>query len=67
MEKDIIEFLIRAKKATYAGKGAETESSNGSREQRLSVTVGRSFMSAASMAVWLNDIGVFLLFLLVIF
>ena len=27
MEKDIIEFLIRAKKATYAGKGAETESS----------------------------------------
>lgn len=24
MEKEIIEFLIRAKKATYAGKGAET-------------------------------------------
>ncbi len=27
MEKEIIEFLIRAKKATYAGKGAETSSS----------------------------------------
>ena len=27
MNKDIIEFLIKAKKATYAGKGAETEPS----------------------------------------
>ncbi len=27
MQKDIIEFLIRAKKSTYAGKGAETVSS----------------------------------------
>ena len=27
MDKKIIEFLIRAKKATYAGKGAETASS----------------------------------------
>ena len=27
MDKRIIEFLIRAKKATYAGKGAETASS----------------------------------------
>ena len=27
MDKRIIEFLIRAKKATYAGKGAETTSS----------------------------------------
>ncbi len=27
MEKRIIEFLIRAKRATYAGKGAETASS----------------------------------------
>jgi len=27
MDKDIVEFLIRAKKATYAGKGAETDSS----------------------------------------
>ena len=24
MDKKIVEFLIRAKKATYAGKGAET-------------------------------------------
>jgi len=27
MDKHIVEFLIRAKKATYAGKGAETDSS----------------------------------------
>ena len=27
MEKSVIEFLIRAKQATYAGKGAETASS----------------------------------------
>ena len=27
MDRRIVEFLIRAKKATYAGKGAETESS----------------------------------------
>ena len=27
MDKDTIRFLIRAKKATYAGKGAEAESS----------------------------------------
>jgi len=27
MDKNIVEFLIRAKKATYAGKGAETNSS----------------------------------------
>ena len=27
MDKRIVEFLIRAKKATYAGKGAETDSS----------------------------------------
>ena len=27
MDNRIIDFLIRAKKATYAGKGAETESS----------------------------------------
>lgn len=27
MDKEIIDFLIRAKKATYAGKGAETDSS----------------------------------------
>ena len=27
MDKRIIDFLIRAKKATYAGKGAETASS----------------------------------------
>ena len=27
MDKRIVDFLIRAKKATYAGKGAETESS----------------------------------------
>ncbi|MBP5655631.1 MAG: hypothetical protein J6X33_08970 [Clostridiales bacterium] len=27
MDKKIIDFLIRAKRATYAGKGAETESS----------------------------------------
>ena len=27
MDKSIVEFLLRAKKATYAGKGAETEPS----------------------------------------
>ena len=27
MDKELVEFLIRAKKATYAGKGAETTSS----------------------------------------
>ena len=27
MEKELVDFLIRAKKATYAGKGAETASS----------------------------------------
>ena len=27
MEKKMVDFLIRAKRATYAGKGAETESS----------------------------------------
>ncbi len=27
MDKRIVDFLIRAKKATYAGKGAETASS----------------------------------------
>lgn len=27
MQKDIIEFLLKAKRATYAGKGAETASS----------------------------------------
>ena len=27
MDKDVVEFLIKAKKATYAGKGAEVESS----------------------------------------
>ena len=27
MDKNLVDFLITAKKATYAGKGAETESS----------------------------------------
>ena len=27
MDRKVVEFLIRAKKATYAGKGAETSSS----------------------------------------
>ena len=27
MEKKLVDFLIRAKQATYAGKGAETASS----------------------------------------
>ncbi|MDE6732023.1 MAG: hypothetical protein K2J77_04020, partial [Oscillospiraceae bacterium] len=27
MEKSIVDFLIKAKRATYAGKGAETSSS----------------------------------------
>ena len=26
MDKELVDFLIRAKKATYAGKGAETAS-----------------------------------------
>ena len=64
MDKKIVEFLIRAKRATYAGKGAETESSRvGShdlvyREDDLmyydSYLGGEKF--AGEEALWRSDI-----------
>ena len=64
MDKKIVAFLIRAKRATYAGKGAETESSRvGShdlvyREDDLmyydSYLGGEKF--AGEEALWISDI-----------
>ena len=64
MDKKIIDFLIRAKKATYAGKGAETDSSRtGShdlvyREDGLmyydTYLGGEKF--AGEEALWISDV-----------
>ena len=64
MDKKIIDFLIRAKKATYAGKGAETDSSRtGShdlvyREDDLmyydTYLGGEKF--AGEEALWISDV-----------
>ena len=47
MDKRITDFLIRAKQATYAGKGAETDPS---REKRLSVKKVFRYMSVTFTA-----------------